>query len=81
MARARRKRYAEKLFNLFRLHASLRPVRAGQCLDMSELHLAPLPLLVETDGIKIAVTAKQFNSCGTFKDPERVQTWTLNFEL
>ena len=33
--------------------------RAGQCLDMSELHLAPLPLLVETDGIKIAVATEQ----------------------
>jgi Fe-S cluster biogenesis protein NfuA/nitrite reductase/ring-hydroxylating ferredoxin subunit len=29
---------------------------AGQCLDMDELHLAPLPLLVETDGVKVAVT-------------------------
>ena len=29
--------------------------RAGQCLDMSELHLAPLPLLVEKNGMKIAV--------------------------
>jgi len=29
---------------------------AGQCLDMHELHLAPLPLLVETDGVKVAVT-------------------------
>jgi Fe-S cluster biogenesis protein NfuA/nitrite reductase/ring-hydroxylating ferredoxin subunit len=29
--------------------------RAGQCLDKSELHLAPLPLLVEKDGMKIAV--------------------------
>ncbi len=28
---------------------------AGQCLDMGELHLAPLPLLVEQDGVKIAV--------------------------
>jgi Fe-S cluster biogenesis protein NfuA/nitrite reductase/ring-hydroxylating ferredoxin subunit len=28
---------------------------AGQCLDMGELHLAPLPLLVEQDGMKIAV--------------------------
>ena len=30
---------------------------AGQCLDMGELHLAPLPLLVEQDGVKIAVAA------------------------
>jgi len=29
---------------------------AGQCLDMDELHLAPLPLLVERDGMKVAVT-------------------------
>jgi Fe-S cluster biogenesis protein NfuA/nitrite reductase/ring-hydroxylating ferredoxin subunit len=29
--------------------------RAGQCLDVSELHLAPLPLLVEKDGMKVAV--------------------------
>jgi Fe-S cluster biogenesis protein NfuA/nitrite reductase/ring-hydroxylating ferredoxin subunit len=29
---------------------------AGQCLDMHELHLAPLPLLVEKDGMKVAVT-------------------------
>ena len=29
---------------------------AGQCLDMDELHLAPLPLLVERDGVKVAVT-------------------------
>jgi Fe-S cluster biogenesis protein NfuA/nitrite reductase/ring-hydroxylating ferredoxin subunit len=29
--------------------------RAGQCLDLSELHLAPLPLLVEKDGMKIAI--------------------------
>ena len=28
---------------------------AGQCLDMGELHLAPLPLLIEKDGMKIAV--------------------------
>jgi Fe-S cluster biogenesis protein NfuA/nitrite reductase/ring-hydroxylating ferredoxin subunit len=28
---------------------------AGQCLDMGELHLVPLPLLVEQDGMKIAV--------------------------
>ena len=28
---------------------------AGQCLDVGELHLAPLPLLVEQDGVKIAV--------------------------
>jgi Fe-S cluster biogenesis protein NfuA/nitrite reductase/ring-hydroxylating ferredoxin subunit len=28
---------------------------AGQCLDMGELHLAPLPLLVEQGGVKIAV--------------------------
>jgi Fe-S cluster biogenesis protein NfuA/nitrite reductase/ring-hydroxylating ferredoxin subunit len=32
--------------------------RAGQCLDMSELHLAPLPLLVEKDGMKIAVATE-----------------------
>jgi len=31
---------------------------AGQCLDMHELHLAPLPLLVEKDGIKVAVTTE-----------------------
>src|SRR5215471_20096104 len=31
---------------------------AGQCLDVDELHLAPLPLLVETDGVKVAVTTK-----------------------
>ncbi|MET0502520.1 MAG: NifU family protein [Candidatus Binatia bacterium] len=30
---------------------------AGQCLDMGDLHLAPLPLLVEQDGVKIAVAA------------------------
>jgi Fe-S cluster biogenesis protein NfuA/nitrite reductase/ring-hydroxylating ferredoxin subunit len=28
---------------------------AGQCLDMGELYLTPLPLLVEKDGMKIAV--------------------------
>ena len=28
---------------------------AGQCLDLTELHLAPLPLLVEQGGMKIAV--------------------------
>jgi len=28
---------------------------AGQCLDVDELHLAPLPLLVERDGVKVAV--------------------------
>jgi Fe-S cluster biogenesis protein NfuA/nitrite reductase/ring-hydroxylating ferredoxin subunit len=28
---------------------------AGQCLDVDQLHLAPLPLLVEQDGVKIAV--------------------------
>jgi len=32
--------------------------RAGQCLDMSELHLAPLPLLVEQDGMKIAIATE-----------------------
>ncbi len=32
--------------------------RAGQCLDMSELHLAPLPLLVEKDGMKIAIATE-----------------------
>jgi Fe-S cluster biogenesis protein NfuA/nitrite reductase/ring-hydroxylating ferredoxin subunit len=32
--------------------------RAGQCLDMSELHLAPLPLLVEHDGVKIALATE-----------------------
>jgi nitrite reductase/ring-hydroxylating ferredoxin subunit len=32
--------------------------RAGQCLDMSELHLAPLPLLMEQDGIRIAVATE-----------------------
>jgi len=32
--------------------------RAGQCLDMSELHLTPLPLLVELDGVKIAVATE-----------------------
>jgi Fe-S cluster biogenesis protein NfuA/nitrite reductase/ring-hydroxylating ferredoxin subunit len=31
---------------------------AGQCLDMSELHLVPLPLLVEQDGVKIAVATE-----------------------
>ena len=31
---------------------------AGQCLDMGELHLAPLPLLVEKDGMKIAVATE-----------------------
>jgi Fe-S cluster biogenesis protein NfuA/nitrite reductase/ring-hydroxylating ferredoxin subunit len=31
---------------------------AGQCLDMRELHLAPLPLLVEKDGVKVAVTTE-----------------------
>jgi Fe-S cluster biogenesis protein NfuA/nitrite reductase/ring-hydroxylating ferredoxin subunit len=31
---------------------------AGQCLDMGELHLAPLPLLVEQDGVKIAVATE-----------------------
>ena len=29
--------------------------RAGQCIDASELHMAPLPLLVENDGVKIAI--------------------------
>jgi Fe-S cluster biogenesis protein NfuA/nitrite reductase/ring-hydroxylating ferredoxin subunit len=33
--------------------------RAGQCLDMSELHLAPLPLLVEKGGMKIAVATEE----------------------
>ena len=33
--------------------------RAGQCLDMSELHLAPLPLLVEKDGMKIAIATER----------------------
>jgi Fe-S cluster biogenesis protein NfuA/nitrite reductase/ring-hydroxylating ferredoxin subunit len=28
---------------------------AGQCLDVGNLHLVPLPLLVENDGAKIAV--------------------------
>jgi Fe-S cluster biogenesis protein NfuA/nitrite reductase/ring-hydroxylating ferredoxin subunit len=32
--------------------------RAGQCLDMSELHMAPLPLLMEQDGIRIAVATE-----------------------
>jgi Fe-S cluster biogenesis protein NfuA/nitrite reductase/ring-hydroxylating ferredoxin subunit len=32
--------------------------RAGQCMDMSELHMAPLPLLVEKDGMKIAVATE-----------------------
>ena len=32
--------------------------RAGQCLDVSELHLTPLPLLVEQDGVKIAVATE-----------------------
>jgi Fe-S cluster biogenesis protein NfuA/nitrite reductase/ring-hydroxylating ferredoxin subunit len=31
---------------------------AGQCLDMGELHLAPLPLLVEQDGVKITVATE-----------------------
>ena len=31
---------------------------AGQCLDMGEFHLAPLPLLVEKDGMKIAVATE-----------------------
>jgi Fe-S cluster biogenesis protein NfuA/nitrite reductase/ring-hydroxylating ferredoxin subunit len=31
---------------------------AGQCLDMGELHLAPLPLLVEQDGVQIAVATE-----------------------
>jgi Fe-S cluster biogenesis protein NfuA/nitrite reductase/ring-hydroxylating ferredoxin subunit len=31
---------------------------AGQCLDMHDLHLAPLPLLVEKDGMKVAVTTE-----------------------
>jgi Fe-S cluster biogenesis protein NfuA/nitrite reductase/ring-hydroxylating ferredoxin subunit len=31
---------------------------AGQCLDVDELHLAPLPLLVEQDGMKIAVATE-----------------------
>jgi Fe-S cluster biogenesis protein NfuA/nitrite reductase/ring-hydroxylating ferredoxin subunit len=31
---------------------------AGQCLDMGELHLTPLPLLVEQDGVKIAVATE-----------------------
>jgi Fe-S cluster biogenesis protein NfuA/nitrite reductase/ring-hydroxylating ferredoxin subunit len=31
---------------------------AGQCLDLTELHLAPLPLLVEQDGVKIAVATE-----------------------
>ena len=29
--------------------------RAGQCLDAEELDMAPLPLLIEDDGVKIAV--------------------------
>lgn len=29
--------------------------RAGQCIDGRELHMSPLPLLVEKDGVKIAV--------------------------
>ena len=32
--------------------------RAGQSMDTSELHMAPLPLLVEKDGIKIAVATE-----------------------
>jgi Fe-S cluster biogenesis protein NfuA/nitrite reductase/ring-hydroxylating ferredoxin subunit len=32
--------------------------RAGQSMDMSELHMAPLPLLVEKDGMKIAVATE-----------------------
>jgi nitrite reductase/ring-hydroxylating ferredoxin subunit len=32
--------------------------RAGQSMDMSELYMAPLPLLVEKDGIKIAVATE-----------------------
>jgi Fe-S cluster biogenesis protein NfuA/nitrite reductase/ring-hydroxylating ferredoxin subunit len=31
---------------------------AGQCLDRNELHLAPMPLLVEKDGMKIAVATQ-----------------------
>jgi Fe-S cluster biogenesis protein NfuA/nitrite reductase/ring-hydroxylating ferredoxin subunit len=31
--------------------------RAGQCIDAGELHMQPLPLLVEKDGVKIAVGA------------------------
>jgi len=31
---------------------------AGQCLDVDGLHLAPLPLLVEKDGMKVAVTTE-----------------------
>jgi Fe-S cluster biogenesis protein NfuA/nitrite reductase/ring-hydroxylating ferredoxin subunit len=32
---------------------------AGQCLDMHELHLAPLPLLMEKDGMKVAVATER----------------------
>src|SRR5262245_23447545 len=32
---------------------------AGQCLDMHELHLAPLPLLAEKDGMKVAVATER----------------------
>jgi Fe-S cluster biogenesis protein NfuA/nitrite reductase/ring-hydroxylating ferredoxin subunit len=32
---------------------------AGQCMDKSELHMAPLPLLVERDGMKIAVATER----------------------
>jgi Fe-S cluster biogenesis protein NfuA/nitrite reductase/ring-hydroxylating ferredoxin subunit len=31
---------------------------AGQCLDVGDLHLAPLPLLVEKDGVKVAVATE-----------------------
>jgi len=32
---------------------------AGQCKDKNELHMAPLPLLVEQDGMRIAVATER----------------------
>jgi Fe-S cluster biogenesis protein NfuA/nitrite reductase/ring-hydroxylating ferredoxin subunit len=40
-----------------RCHYDVR--HAGQCMDKSELHMAPLPLLVEQDGMKIAVATER----------------------